>query len=168
MNYLNIYDILYIHDILIVEKYNYDEPIEPAYEYQENDLIDCIHKIDVSINNPKQTFDGVELYPTLEEKAGVLFLSIIKNHPFINGNKRTSVFSLFLFMAMNNCWLKFKHYELYKLAESLSSRSTAEIGFDKEKAEVIEYIQKGKIEFKESMAPGIIKKIFKRLLDFNK
>lgn len=36
-----------------------------------------------------QTFDGAELYPSIFEKAAVLVESILINHPFIDGNKRT-------------------------------------------------------------------------------
>lgn len=39
--------------------------------------------------NIYQTFDGVELYPSLEEKASHLLYFIIKNHPFSDGNKRS-------------------------------------------------------------------------------
>ena len=42
-----------------------------------------------AVNRPYQTFDGEELYETSVEKAAALLESIIKNHPFIDGNKRT-------------------------------------------------------------------------------
>ena len=41
-----------------------------------------------SLNRPLQTFDGKELYPTITEKAAALLESLIKNHPFHDGNKR--------------------------------------------------------------------------------
>lgn len=43
-----------------------------------------------AIARPYQTFDGLELYPEPIEKAAALFESIISNHPFIDGNKRTA------------------------------------------------------------------------------
>ncbi|MEP1096365.1 MAG: type II toxin-antitoxin system death-on-curing family toxin, partial [Cyclobacteriaceae bacterium] len=42
-----------------------------------------------ALNRPFQTFDGNELYPTVIDKAAAILESIIKNHPFIDGNKRT-------------------------------------------------------------------------------
>jgi death-on-curing protein len=42
-----------------------------------------------AVNRPYQTFDGEELYKTSVEKAAALIESLIKNHPFIDGNKRT-------------------------------------------------------------------------------
>jgi prophage maintenance system killer protein len=40
------------------------------------------------LGNIEQTFDGQALYPTVEERAGTLLYSVIKNHPFTDGNKR--------------------------------------------------------------------------------
>jgi death-on-curing protein len=37
---------------------------------------------------PRASFGGNDLYPSLEEKAGALAFSLIQNHPFIDGNKR--------------------------------------------------------------------------------
>jgi death-on-curing protein len=42
-----------------------------------------------ALNRPYQTFDGKELYPTPIDKAAAIIESIVKNHPFIDGNKRT-------------------------------------------------------------------------------
>lgn len=42
-----------------------------------------------ALNRPFQTFDGNELYPSPIEKAAAMLESIVKNHPFIDGNKRT-------------------------------------------------------------------------------
>ncbi len=168
MHYLDILDVIYIHDIIVHKKYVYDESVKPASKYNDTQLEDCVKKIDACVNNPQRVFLNNELYPTIEEKAGILFLSIIKNHPFENGNKRTAVFSLFLFMALNNCWLKFKHLTLYKLAESISSKSTTEVGFDKEKEIVFNFIKKGRLNFIKTRSPGFMRRIFNKLIDHNK
>ena len=44
--------------------------------------------LESAIHRPFQTFDGKELYPSSIEKAAAIFESLIKNHPFIDGNKR--------------------------------------------------------------------------------
>jgi len=46
--------------------------------------------LESAINRPDQTFDGQELYPSPIDKAAAIFESIISNHPFIDGNKRTA------------------------------------------------------------------------------
>jgi death-on-curing protein len=42
-----------------------------------------------ALNRPYQTFDGKELYPQVIDKAAAILESIVKNHPFSDGNKRT-------------------------------------------------------------------------------
>jgi death on curing protein len=46
--------------------------------------------LESAINRPYQTFDGQELYLSPIDKAAAIFESIISNHPFIDGNKRTA------------------------------------------------------------------------------
>ncbi|WP_424961484.1 type II toxin-antitoxin system death-on-curing family toxin [Ekhidna sp.] len=45
--------------------------------------------LNAAINRPFQTFDGNELYPEPIDKAAAILESIVKNHPFVYGNKRT-------------------------------------------------------------------------------
>lgn len=54
---------------------------------------------DSSINTIYQTFDGVELYPSIEEKAAMLLYLVTKNHSFSDGNKRIAAF-LFLWFFL--------------------------------------------------------------------
>jgi len=57
---------------------------------------------DSSINTIYQTFDGNELYPSIEEKAAMLLYLVIKNHSFSDGNKRIAAFLLLWFLQNNN------------------------------------------------------------------
>lgn len=45
--------------------------------------------LESAINRPYQTFDGNSLYPEPIDKAAAILESIVKNHPFVDGNKRT-------------------------------------------------------------------------------
>jgi len=54
------------------------------------------------IKNIYQTFKGKELYPSLEEKAAHLLYFIVKDHPFIDGNKRIASFLFVYFLDKNN------------------------------------------------------------------
>lgn len=54
-----------------------------------------------SVNQIYQTFDGAELYPTLEEKAAMLLYLIVKNHSFTDGNKRIGASCFLYFMNKN-------------------------------------------------------------------
>lgn len=50
------------------------------------------------IGNVMQSFGGAEVYPTIEEKAAHLMYFFIKNHPFVDGNKRTGAYALVWFL----------------------------------------------------------------------
>jgi death-on-curing protein len=57
--------------------------------------------LESAVAQPRMTFDGVELYPTLAEKASALGFSLIENHPFIDGNKRTGHAALETLLVLN-------------------------------------------------------------------
>jgi len=59
-------------------------------------------KLKAILGNIRQSFGGKELYPSLEEKAGHLLYFIIKDHPFIDGNKRIGSFLFVYFLDKNN------------------------------------------------------------------
>lgn len=54
-----------------------------------------------SIGQIYQTFDGIDLYPSVEEKAAMLLYLVTKNHSFSDGNKRIAA-TLFLWFMQNN------------------------------------------------------------------
>lgn len=54
------------------------------------------------LGNLYQTFGGREVYPSLEEKAAHLLYFIIKDHPFVDGNKRIASFLFVYFLDKNN------------------------------------------------------------------
>ncbi len=54
-----------------------------------------------SIETIYQTFDGKDLYPSIEEKAAHLLYLIVKNHPFTDGNKRIAAFIFLYFLEKN-------------------------------------------------------------------
>lgn len=91
----------------------------PAQRISENEFIEVINAMkqtfesDVfavpkddgfssAVNNIYQTFDGKELYPSLEEKAAMLLYSITKDHCFHDGNKRIAASCFLYFMQKNN------------------------------------------------------------------
>ena len=55
-----------------------------------------------SIGQIYQTFDGVELYPSIEEKAAMLLYLVVKNHSFSDGNKRIAAMLFLWFMDKNH------------------------------------------------------------------
>jgi death-on-curing family protein len=62
--------------------------------------------LDSSINTIYQTFGKKKLYPSIEEKASNLLYFLIKNHPFVDGNKRIAASFFIYFLAKNNVLYK--------------------------------------------------------------
>lgn len=54
-----------------------------------------------AVAQPRMTFAGDELYPTLEEKAVALGFSLIRNHPFSDGNKRVGHAAMETMLVLN-------------------------------------------------------------------
>jgi len=57
--------------------------------------------LDSAVNAPFQTFGGEYVYKTLEAKAARLGYSIVKNHPFADGNKRIGMLAMLVFLEIN-------------------------------------------------------------------
>ena len=55
-----------------------------------------------SINLIQQSFNNQEIYPTIEEKAAMLLYLIVKNHAFVDGNKRIAAACFLLFLQTNS------------------------------------------------------------------
>jgi death-on-curing protein len=57
--------------------------------------------LDSAVAQPKATFGGVDLYPTVVEKATALCFSLVQNHPFVDGNKRIGHAAMETFLVLN-------------------------------------------------------------------
>jgi death on curing protein len=57
--------------------------------------------LESAVRQPRMVFGGEELYSTLAAKASILGFSIIQNHPFIDGNKRTGHAAVEVFLFLN-------------------------------------------------------------------
>jgi len=74
-----------------------------------------------ALARPFQTFDGKELYPTPIEKAASLIESILTNHPFIDGNKRTGYVLMRLFLLQSNLDIVANQEEKYIFVINIAS-----------------------------------------------
>lgn len=77
--------------------------------------------LDSALNMPFQTFDGQPLYPSVQQKAARLCHSLVKNHPFIDGNKRVGVHVMLVFLAVNGIDLVYTQEELIDMGLSLAA-----------------------------------------------
>jgi death-on-curing protein len=82
--------------------------------------------LDASVNSPFHTFDGQYLYPTLQAMAAHLAFSLIKNHPFLDGNKRIGILSMLVFLEINGLPIMCTDEELVSLGLGLAESSIDE------------------------------------------
>lgn len=76
--------------------------------------------LDSAVSGIYQTFDGVDLYLTKEEKAARLAFNLIKDHAFLDGNKRTGLLAMLSFLPITGVYLKYSDKELVRLGLSLA------------------------------------------------
>lgn len=68
--------------------------------------------LDSALNAPFQTFGGEDVYPSLQQKAARLCFGLVKNHPFVDGNKRIGAHVMLVFLALNGVELQHSQTEL--------------------------------------------------------
>ena len=62
--------------------------------------------VESALNRPRSGFGDYEQYPDIFSKSAVLLHSLLKNHPFLDGNKRTALASCAIFLKRNGYTLK--------------------------------------------------------------
>ena len=108
MRYLTIDEIFAIHDRAIREYGGSPE------------LLD-LGRLEATLAVPRQTMFGEELYPDVFSKAAILYYLLIKNHPFLDGNKRTAFLALMRFLNINGYTLNATNDELYQFTIDVAS-----------------------------------------------
>ena len=68
--------------------------------------------LDSALNAPFQIFGDTSAYPSLQQKAARLCYGLVKNHPFIDGNKRIGAHAMLVFLAVNGLELSYTQQEL--------------------------------------------------------
>lgn len=76
-----------------------------------------------AIFRPFATYDGDDLYPDIYLKAGALMQSIVKNHPFIDGNKRTAFICTYNFLKINKIQLQVTEKEIVKFVVDVANKN---------------------------------------------
>lgn len=70
---------------------------------------------------PFQTFGGELVYPSLQAKAAQLGFGLIRNHPFVDGNKRIGAHTMLVFLAVNGIELRYEQQELIDIILSVAA-----------------------------------------------
>ncbi len=77
--------------------------------------------LESAIARPFQTFGGEDLYPTTFEKAAALAESLIINHPFVDGNKRTGMLAMVSLLIKDQYHLNASSDDLYNFVINIST-----------------------------------------------
>lgn len=70
---------------------------------------------------PFQTFDREPIYPSVQSKAAQLGFGLIRNHPFVDGNKRIGTHVMLVFLELNGIVLHYEQQELIDIIFSIAS-----------------------------------------------
>ena len=88
MRYLTLNEILRLHEMIIAKSGGALNIVSLA-------------ALQSAVAQPQMTFGGEDLYPTVVDKAVTLAFSIVNNHPFMDGNKRTAHAAAEVFLKLN-------------------------------------------------------------------
>ena len=88
MKYLSVKDILLLHELQI-------EKFGGSHGLRDLGLLES------AVARPQSSFDGEDLYPDIFQKGAALVHSLLMNHQFVDGNKRTAMFSVMTFLELN-------------------------------------------------------------------
>lgn len=77
--------------------------------------------LESALLSPFQSFDDRDLFPSIQAKAARLGYGIIKNHPFVDGNKRIGTHLMLLFLYFNNVELSYTQEELSNIILMVAS-----------------------------------------------
>lgn len=95
--------------------------------------------LESAVFRPQSSFGGEDLYPTVFNKASALIHSLVLNHPFIDGNKRTGTVSLLVFLEMNGYRLQVTQKALVNTVLEVESKK---INIEKLSAWIKKYTKK--------------------------
>jgi len=122
LNYLTLEEVLKFHDEMI-ERFGGPAGIRD------------LALLESALAQPEMAVFDNEVYETIIEKAAAYIYFIIKNHPFIDGNKRTGLVCAIVFLRNNNIEVQENFESLYNFAIDIAS---SEIQIP----EIVEYLKK--------------------------
>lgn len=99
MRYLSVSEVLEIHEA----------------EVSDDPIVD-LGLLESAVLRPQASVGGQDAYPDIHSKAAALFHSLVRNHPFTDGNKRTAVIAVAVFYRLNGWRLAPEQGELVALA----------------------------------------------------
>ncbi|QNE34972.1 type II toxin-antitoxin system death-on-curing family toxin [Leifsonia shinshuensis] len=106
-NYLSAAEIEQVHVALTVDFQSTDDPISPPG-------VKSRALLESAAGRPAASFGDQMKYTTVESSAAALLHSIVQNHPFHNGNKRTALVAMLVFLDRHNLVIQSDEADLYR------------------------------------------------------
>lgn len=117
----------YVIDLIMADILNFHKLLASDEKLQTSSIIRDKNLLESAVNNPFQTFGGEDLYKTIFEKAAQLAFGLVKNHGFVDGNKRVAVHAMAVFLYINGYDTNFTQEEIVKIGMDLAeSKLSAE------------------------------------------
>ena len=117
----------YVIDLIMADILNFHKLLASDEKLQTSSIIRDKNLLESAVNNPFQTFGGEDLYKTIFEKAAQLAFGLVKNHGFVDGNKRVAVHAMAVFLYINGYDTNFSQEEIVKIGMDLAeSKLSAE------------------------------------------
>ncbi len=116
-HYLTIDEVLILHNALVKDFERSGDPISPAGPRD-------IALLQSALSRPRTSLGAKEKYSSVEEKASALLHSLIMNHPFYNGNKRTALVSMLVFLDKNDRAIRVNDDEIFDFILSIAGRKS--------------------------------------------
>lgn len=113
MKYLTVKDILLLHDLAV-------EQSGGSHGLRDLGLLES------AIARPQATFEETDLYPSLFDKVAALCHSLVKNHAFIDGNKRAAMLSAMTMLELNGYRFECEQEELVEFAVNIDVQNLKE------------------------------------------
>lgn len=109
IKFLTLEQILLIHELQI-------EEFGGSYGLRD------VKGLESAIYRPQSSFGGKDLYEDVFSKAAALMHSLISNHAFVDGNKRTGMVSGAVFLEINGCKLNIGQEEFFSTARKIANK----------------------------------------------
>ena len=77
--------------------------------------------LDSALSSPLQAFGETELFPSIVAKIACITFGIIRNHPFVDGNKRIATYAMLILFELNNIEVDFSDYDIFRIGIELAS-----------------------------------------------
>jgi len=116
-HFLKLEDIRDICYVYAKAHLTHDEPI-PSFNTRYPETLEAV------LASPRTQIGGKFVRPSLSQQAAVLFYEMIKQHPFLNGNKRIACVTLMVLLSLNGKWLETNWKELYDIAVTVATSQT--------------------------------------------